>query len=155
MRHAMERMAAHSEACTPPSTFSAFCGTPTSLPSHLVQKKNVAAEPKASMIRKMMLPVSAKDTSVAHLEISMPKGATNMPIMPSIMKRVRRGRRAKRPSMSSMLRLPMRCSTVPTHRKSSDLDTVWKMIRKIPAHTASAVPTPAHAAMRPRLAMVE
>ena len=85
----------------------------------------------------------------------MPNGATNMPMMPSIIRRVSRGRRAKRPSMSSMLRLPIRCSTVPTHRNSSDFDTVWKMMRKMAAHTASEVPTPAHAEMSPRLAMVE
>ena len=107
------------------------------------------------MMRKNTLPVSANDTSVAHLDTSMPNGATNMPMMPSIIKRVRCGRRLNSPSMSSMLRLPMRCSTVPTHRNSVDLDTVWKIMRKMAAHTASAVPTPAHALMRPRLAMVE
>ena len=121
----------------------------------MAQKKKVAAEPKASRMRKTTLPVSANETSVAHLEMSIPNGATNIPRMPSIMKRVRRGRRLKRPSMSSMLRLPMRCSTVPTHRNRIDLDTVWKMMRKTAAQAASAMPTPAQAAMRPRFAIVE
>ena len=71
MSTAMEPMANHSERCTPASTFSAFWATPASLPSHLAQKKKVAAEPKASRMRKTTLPVSANETSVAHLEMSM------------------------------------------------------------------------------------
>ena len=54
-----------------------------------------------------------------------------------------------------MLRLPMWCSAVPTHRKSSDLATAWKMSRKMAAQIAPSLPTPAQATMRPRLEMVE
>ena len=101
------------------------------------------------------LPVSTNDTSVAHFAMSMPKGATNMHIMPSIMKRARRGMRSKSRSMSSMLRLPIWCSAVPTHRNKRLFATAWKMMSRIAAQTASGVPTPAHAVMRPRLAIVE
>ena len=87
--------------------------------------------------------------------MSMPNGAMNMHMMPSIMKRARRGMRSNRRSMSSMSRLPMRCSAVPTHRNRSDFAMAWKSTRNAAAQTASGVPTPAQAAMRPRLAMVE
>ena len=53
------------------------------------------------------LPVSAKLTSVPHFAISMPNGATNMIMMPAIMKRARRGMRSNMRSMSSMSRLPI------------------------------------------------
>ena len=54
-----------------------------------------------------------------------------------------------------MPRLPMWCSAVPTHRNSSDFAMAWNSTRKQAAHTASGVPTPAQAVMRPRFAMVE
>ena len=58
-------------------------------------------------------------------------------------------------SMLSMSRLPMWCSAVPTHRKSSDLAAAWNTSRKMAAHTAAAVPMPAQVTIRPRLATVE
>ena len=128
---------------------------PESLPSHFAQNRNVAAEPNARSTTSATCPASANDASVAHLATSMPKGATNMTMMPSIMKRARRGMRSNRRSMSSMSRLPMWCSAVPTHRNSRLFATAWNRMRKHAAHTASGVPTPAQAAMRPRLAMVE
>ena len=54
-----------------------------------------------------------------------------------------------------MSRLPILCSAVPTAKKSRDFATAWKMMRKMAAHTAPSVPTPAHATMSPRLEMVE
>ena len=128
---------------------------PESLPSHLAQNMNVAALPKAKMMMRATWRVSTKDTSVAHLASSMPKGAMNMHMMPSIMKRARRGMRSNRRSMDSMSRLPIWCSAVPTHRNRSDFAMAWNRMRKHAAHTASAVPTPAQAVMRPKLAMVE
>ena len=100
-------------------------------------------------------PVSTNDTSVAHLATSMPNGAMNMHMMPSIMKRAKRGMRSNSRSMSSMSRLPMWCSAVPTHKNSRLLAMAWNRMRKSAAHTASGVPTPAQAVIRPRLAMVE
>ena len=80
---------------------------PESLPSHLAQNRNVAAEPKPRMRIRATLPVSAKLTSVPHFAMSMPNGATNMIMMPAIMKRARRGMRSNMRSMSSMSRLPI------------------------------------------------
>ena len=97
----------------------------------------------------------ANASSAAHLETSMPNGATNMPMMPIDIRRARRGMRSNRSSMSSMFLLPMWCSAVPTHRNRSDFAMAWNRMRKHAAHTASAVPTPAQAVMRPKLAMVE
>ena len=152
---AINSSAAHSDLCTESSTFCGSPAIPESLPSHFAQNMNVAAEPNASRMMSATLPVSTNDTSVAHFAISMPKGATNMHMMPSIMKRARRGMRSKSRSMSSMLRLPIWCSAVPTHRNSRLFATAWKMMSRIAAQTASGVPTPAHAVMRPRFAMVE
>ena len=104
---AMVLSAIHSVLWTLPSTFSAVESTPESLASHLPQKKNVAAEPKASTMIMSTLPVCANATRAPHLDTSMPNGATNMPMMPSIIKRVRRGMRLNIPSMSSILRLPI------------------------------------------------
>ncbi len=151
----MSKSDAHSVGFTVASTFSGSPAMPASLPSHLAQNMNVAALPKARMTTRATWPESTKDTSVAHLAMSMPKGAMNMHMMPSIMKRARRGIRSNKRSMSSMSRLPMWCSAVPTHRNSSDFATAWNRMRKLAAHTASGVPTPAQAQMRPRLAMVE
>ena len=79
----------------------------------------------------------------------------NMHMMPSIMKRARRGMRSNKRSMSSMSRLPMWCSAVPTQRNSRDFAIAWNSTRNVAAHTASGVPTPAQATIRPRFAMVE
>ena len=125
------------------------------MPSHLAQKKNVAALPKPIMTMSTSTPESMKAPRAAHLEMSMPKGATNMPQMPSAMRHASLGMRETSASMLSMSREPMWCSAVPTHRKSSDLATAWKMSRNTPAHTAAAVPMPAQVTMRPRLATVE
>ena len=148
-------VANHSLLCTVSSTFSGCPAMPASLPSHLAQNMKVAALPKARMRMSATWWVSTKDTSVAHFAMSMPKGAMNMHMMPSIMKRARRGMRSNKRSISSMSRLPMWCSAVPTHRNSSDFAMAWNSTRKQAAHTASGVPTPAQAVMRPRFAMVE
>ena len=92
---------------------------------------------------------------MAHLASSMPNGAMNMHRIPSIMKRARRGMRSNNRSMSSMSRLPIWCSAVPTHRNSSDFAIAWNSTRKAAAQTASGVPTPAQATIKPRFAMVE
>ena len=57
--------------------------------------------------------------------------------------------------MSSISLLLIRCLTVPTERNMSDFEIAWKMIRRIAAQIASAVPIPAQAVTRPRLAIVE
>ena len=57
--------------------------------------------------------------------------------------------------MDSMSREPIWCSAEPTQRNSRLFAAAWKMIRKMAAQTASGVPTPAQAAIRPRLPMVE
>ena len=44
------------------------------------------------------------------------------------------GIRTISPPMSSMFRLPIRFSTVPTQRKRSDLAIAWKMISRIATH---------------------
>ena len=49
----------------------------------------------------------------------------------------------------------MWCSAVPTHRNSSDFAMAWNRMRNAAAQTASGVPTPAQAVMRPRFAIVE
>ena len=67
--------------------------------------------------------------------------------IPSIMKRARRGMRSNNRSMSSMSRLPIWCSAVPTHRNSSDFAIAWNSTRKAAAQTASGKSTPAR---RPR-----
>ena len=103
----MSMSAIHSLRCTVVSTFSGCAAMPESLPSHFAQNKNVAAEPKPRMMTSATLPVSANVTSVPHFAMSMPNGATNMTMMPAIMKRARRGMRSNSRSMSSMLRLPM------------------------------------------------
>ena len=92
---------------------------------------------------------------MAHLAMSMPNGATNMAMMPSIMRRAKRGMRSNRRSIDSMSREPMWCSAVPTQRNRSDLAAAWKMVSRIAAQIASPVPTPAQATIKPRLAMVE
>jgi NADH:ubiquinone oxidoreductase subunit 5 (subunit L)/multisubunit Na+/H+ antiporter MnhA subunit len=91
----------------------------------------------------------------AHLEISMPNGARNMPAIPITIIAAIRGIRTIRPFMSSISRLLIRCSTVPTERNMSDFEIAWKMIRRIAAQIASAVPIPAQATTRPRFAIVE
>ena len=63
--------------------------------------------------------------------------------------------RSNNRSMSSMSRLPIWCSAVPTHRNSSDFAIAWNSTRKAAAQTASGVPTPAQATIKPRFAMVE
>ena len=151
----MTMTAAHSLACTSRSTFSRAAAMPESFPSHFAQNMNVAAEPNARMTMSATCPVSAKETRVAHFATSMPNGAMNMHKMPSIMNRERRGMRSKSRSMSSMSRLPMWCSAVPTHKNRSDLAMAWNRMRNAAAQTASGVPTPAQATIRPRLAMVE
>ena len=65
------------------------------------------------------------------------------------------GKRTIRPFMSSISRLLIRCSTVPTQRNMSDFEIAWKMIRRIAAQIASAVPIPAQATISPRFAIVE
>ena len=128
---------------------------PKSLPSHLVQNMKVTAEPKARMTSSTRLLVSTSDTMVAHLEMSMPNGAMNIVRMPSAISRASLGIRMNRLSMSSMSRLSMWCSAVPTHKNSSDLAAAWNISRNMAAQTASGVPTPAQATIRPRLATVE
>ena len=44
---------------------------------------------------------------------------------------------------------------MPTHRNSSDFAIAWNSTRKAAAQTASGVPTPAQATIKPRFAMVE
>ena len=126
---------------------------PESLPSHFAQNMNVAAEPNASKMMRTTCFVSTNETSVAHFAISMPNGAMNMHMMPSIIKRAKRGMRSNSRSMSSMSRLPMWCSAVPTHRNSKDLAAAWNMTSNIaaqmPFHTwllgAMVAPTPTSA----------
>ena len=104
---AMIMSAVHSVRCTDVSTFSGRAAMPESLPSHLAQNKNVAAEPNARMMISPTHSVFTKLESVAHFAMSMPKGATNITMMPAIMKRARRGMRSKSRSMASISRLPM------------------------------------------------
>ena len=59
------------------------------------------------------------------------------------------------PLMSSISRLPMVCSIVPTHRNSRALVTAWKTRMISAAEYASGEPMPAQATISPRLAMVE
>ena len=80
---------------------------PASLPSHFAQNMKVAAEPKASMSSKANWRVSTKETRVAHFATSMPNGARNMIMMPTIIMRDKRGMRSNSRSMSSMSREPM------------------------------------------------
>ena len=82
---AMRPMVAHSLRWIFISWFSACAATPESFPMNLAQNMNVAAEPNASMPSRRTWPVEANDTSEAHLEMSMPNGAMNMPMQPSIM----------------------------------------------------------------------
>ena len=95
------------------------------------------------------------DVIAAHLEMSIPRGARNIPAMPMSIMSAILGILVKSPSMSSMSLLPMWCSTVPTHRNMRDLVMAWKTVSIIPAQTASGVPTPAQVTIRPRLAIVE
>jgi len=57
--------------------------------------------------------------------------------------------------MSSMSRLPMCCSMVPTHRNMRALEMAWKTIRSTAAAMAAGVLMPAQATIMPRLLMVE
>ena len=102
-----------------------------------------------------MLLESTKALSAAHFEISMPKGARNIPEIPTIMTKASLGSLTIRPCMSSMLRLPVLFSTAPTERNISDFETAWNTRSRMPAQTASCRPTPAHAVISPRLDMVE
>ena len=103
----------------------------------------------------MGVPLSTKDFIAAHLETSIPKGARNIPQIPITMYFAMCGSFSKIPSISSISRLPIWCSVVPTHRNIKDFAIAWKIIRKIPAQTASAVPMPPQATIRPRFAIVE
>ncbi len=85
----------------------------------------------------------------------MPNGARNMPKMPTVITNASFGRRTIRPCISSILRLPVLFSTAPTERNISDLETAWNISSKMAAHTASYMPTPAHAVISPRLETVE
>ena len=102
-----------------------------------------------------MYSLSTNDVIAAHLDMSIPNGARNMPAIPIIIMMASFGILTNSPSMSSMSLLPMWCSAVPTQRNIMDLVIAWNTISMIPAQTASGVPTPAHATIRPRLAMVE
>ena len=90
-----------------------------------------------------------------HLPSSTPKGGKSMVSTPIMAMSAVRGMRSYRPRMSSMSRLPISCSMVPTQRKSRDLDTAWKMISMMAAVMARGVFRPAQAMIRPRLEMVE
>ncbi len=91
----------------------------------------------------------------AHLEISMPNGARNMPAIPMNIMTAILGIRTMSPSMSSISLLPIRCSIAPVPRKRSDFATAWKTISRMAAQTSMWVPTPAQAAINPRFAIVE
>ena len=104
---AISARANHSLLWTESSTFCSWAAMPASLPSHLPQNMNVAALPNAGSTSSSTSPEDAKLASVAHFETIMPNGATNMAMMPSIMKRARRGMRSNKPSISSMSRLPI------------------------------------------------
>ena len=62
---------------------------------------------------------------------------------------------AYRPRMSSISRLAMCCSMLPTHRNKRALMMAWKINSKIPAVIACGEFNPAQANIRPRLLMVE
>lgn len=98
---------------------------------------------------------SRKAFMAAHLEISMPKGARNMPEMPIIKRTASCREILYRPSMSSRLRLPSWYSVEPTDRNRSDFAMAWKTTSIIAAHRDSAVPTPEQATISPRFDMVE
>ncbi len=104
---AITMMAIHSLVCTLSPRSRDGPAMPESLPSHLAQNMNVAAEPNARSTMSATWPVSTNDTSVAHFATSMPNGAMNMHMIPSIMKRASRGMRSNRRSISSISRLPM------------------------------------------------
>ena len=125
------------------------------LPNHLAQNMKVAAEPKARMRMRTTLPLVMMAWKAAHLEMSMPKGATNITRMPRAMRRASMGIFSKSWSNDSMSRLPTWCSAVPTHKKSRDFAAAWKTSRKMAAQMAAALPMPAHRVIRPRLEMVE
>ena len=91
----------------------------------------------------------------AHLETNIPNGARNIPEIPTIIKRAKRGILEKRPSMSSISLLSKLCSAVPTQRNSNDLVMAWNMTSIMAAHTVSLVPIPAQAIINPKLATVE
>ena len=60
-----------------------------------------------------------------------------MPAIPITIMAAIFGMRTMSPFMSSISRLLIRCSTVPTERKRSDLEIAWKTIRRIAAQIAS------------------
>ena len=70
----------------------------------------------------------------AHLEMTIPNGARNIPAMPMNIMMAILGIRTISPPISSIFRLPIRFSTVPTQRKRSDLAIAWKMISRIATH---------------------
>ena len=73
----------------------------------------------------------------AHFDISIPNGARNIPAMPMTIIAAIFGIRMIKPFISSISRLSILCSTVPTERNRRDLEMAWKMIRRIAAHIAS------------------
>ena len=75
-----------------------------------------------------------KASIAAHLLISIPKGARNMPAIPMNIMIAIFGMRPISPLISSMSLLPIRCSTAPTQRNRSDFARAWKIMRRIATH---------------------
>ena len=71
------------------------------------------------------------------MEISMPKGARNMPQIPMIMHRDNLGMEQNIPSKFSIFRLSSCCSAVPTDRNMRLLATAWNTMIMIAVHAAS------------------
>ena len=91
----------------------------------------------------------------SHLENSTPKGGSNMVAMPMTVMSAVRGMMRHSPRMSSMSKLPIFCSMVPTARNKRPLEMAWNRMSRMAAAWASGVFRPAQAMMSPRLPMVE
>ncbi len=90
-----------------------------------------------------------------HFDISMPKGARNMPEIPIIMQTASFLDTSISMSIFSTFLLPSSFSMEPTDKNSKDFETAWKITSNIAAQIDSRVPTLAHITISPRFAIVE
>lgn len=97
----------------------------------------------------------AEASTAIHLDSNAPKGGRNMVTMPITATMAVLGMTAMRPRMSSMSRLPIFCSMVPTHKNIKPLEIAWKTIKRMAADMAAGVLMPAQATIIPRLLIVE
>ena len=97
----------------------------------------------------------APSSKSAHLAMTSPNGGSARAAAANASGPARRGAVRRDPTRPSRSRVRQICSSAPTERKARAFASAWNTSSSTPAERAAADPSPAAAAMSPRVEMVE